>query len=245
MEAQSPSAPLEEATMSARRSSPPDITMGSDFLPRIISMPDLPVDKEAEGEMDAPCIDPSAPGMWFLSPRVPRKSRLRMAIEPEDLTLIKWTVIFKLQLPEGFWEFNAELGQLINMDRRVFADFLTLLESKGINSLGVKARVDILRLVATLLVLQLLRVKDPETRRFLHSLFSLSKSTQDRPEHWDQVKRAVDWVIWADRQYPCICSRLEFGMSWESCTRQLLGFDSLPPFSPLQHLNLRTASVGN
>lgn len=53
----------------------------------------------------------------------------------------------------------------------------------------------------------------------------------------------MDWVRWADRQYPCIYSRLEFGVSWESATRQLLGYDGLPPFSPLSDLHLRMTSV--
>ncbi|KAM9804501.1 protein mono-ADP-ribosyltransferase PARP4 [Neosynchiropus ocellatus] len=167
------------------------------------------------------------------------RSRSVSPSPPEDLKL-KWTKIFKLQRPEGFWELTAKLGRLINVDLCLFAD--VFLKSRGINSLGEKARVDILRLVATLLVLQLLRVRDPESGGFLRSLFSLSKSTQHRPEHWDQLKRAVDWVVWADRQYPCICSRLEFGMTWESATRQLLGFDSLPPFSPLRGLKLRTTA---
>uniref|UniRef100_A0A673BE31 Poly [ADP-ribose] polymerase n=1 Tax=Sphaeramia orbicularis TaxID=375764 RepID=A0A673BE31_9TELE len=43
-----------------------------------------------------------------------------------------------------------------------------------------------------------------------------------RPERWEKVDRAVKWVCWADRQYPCVYSRLELGWSWESCTRQLL-----------------------
>lgn len=60
-----------------------------------------------------------------------------------------------------------------------------------------------------------------------------------RPERWEEVKRAVDWVRWADRQYPCVYSRLEFGLSWESATRQLLGYESPPPFSPLRGLKLQ------
>uniref|UniRef100_A0A3Q4BV00 Poly [ADP-ribose] polymerase n=1 Tax=Mola mola TaxID=94237 RepID=A0A3Q4BV00_MOLML len=54
---------------------------------------------------------------------------------------------------------------------------------------------------------------------------------------------AVDWVCWADQQYPCVCSRLEFGFSWESSTRQLLGYEKLPPFSPLDGLNLHLTSA--
>uniref|UniRef100_A0A3B3ZW43 Poly [ADP-ribose] polymerase n=1 Tax=Periophthalmus magnuspinnatus TaxID=409849 RepID=A0A3B3ZW43_9GOBI len=43
------------------------------------------------------------------------------------------------------------------------------------------------------------------------------------PDHWEAVNKAVKWVRWADRQYPCIYSRLEFGLSWDSSTKQLLG----------------------
>uniref|UniRef100_A0A4W6G120 Poly [ADP-ribose] polymerase n=1 Tax=Lates calcarifer TaxID=8187 RepID=A0A4W6G120_LATCA len=64
-----------------------------------------------------------------------------------------------------------------------------------------------------------------------------------RPKRWEEVKRAVDWVCWADRQYPCVYSRLEFGLSWESSTRQLLGYEGLPPFSPLSGLNLQRTTA--
>uniref|UniRef100_A0A8P4GML0 Poly [ADP-ribose] polymerase n=1 Tax=Dicentrarchus labrax TaxID=13489 RepID=A0A8P4GML0_DICLA len=60
---------------------------------------------------------------------------------------------------------------------------------------------------------------------------------------WEELKRAVDWVCWADRQYPCVYSRLEFGRSWESSTRQLLGYEGLPPFSPLSGLNLQKTAA--
>lgn len=56
------------------------------------------------------------------------------------------------------------------------------------------------------------------------------------------MKAAVDWVCWADRQYPSIYSRLEFGLSWESATRQLLGYEDLPQFSPLNGLGLRRST---
>ncbi|PWA26203.1 hypothetical protein CCH79_00013718, partial [Gambusia affinis] len=64
-----------------------------------------------------------------------------------------------------------------------------------------------------------------------------------RSERWQQVKKAVDWVRWADREYPCACSRLEFGWSWESSTRQLLGFERFPPFSPLISLELQKTAA--
>lgn len=136
-------------------------------------------------------------------------------------------------------------------------------------SAGARARADVLRLVATLLVLQLMRVAKLEEGKLLRTLFSLVDSSQQRWERsrnkagrrpvgancslyhvtgsrsvrWQQVKRAVDWVCWADRQYPCICSRLEFGLSWESSTRQLLGFEDAHRSSSLTQLKLRLRPV--
>ncbi|XP_034741908.1 protein mono-ADP-ribosyltransferase PARP4 [Etheostoma cragini] len=155
---------------------------------------------------------------------------------------VRWTKIFQMQHSEGYWELTKELGELMNVDADLFAN--VFLKNKGIQSLGVKAHEDILKLVATLLVLQLMRVEKLKEGNLLRTLFCLDDSTQPRPERWEQVKRAVDWVCWADRQYPCVYSRLEFGVSWETSTRQLLGFEGLPPFSPLSGLNLQRA-VGN
>ncbi|XP_072253698.1 protein mono-ADP-ribosyltransferase PARP4 [Leuresthes tenuis] len=152
----------------------------------------------------------------------------------------KWGNIFQLQRSEGFWELTSELGQLINLNVDVFAN--VFLKNKGIRSLGTKAHADILRMVATLLVLQLMRMEKMVEGKLLQSLFRLEES-ELRPERWEQVKKAVDWVCWADRQYPCICSRLEFGKSWESSTRQLLGYEGLPPFSPLRGLELQTTPL--
>uniref|UniRef100_A0A3B5R3E0 PARP4 MVP-ID C-terminal domain-containing protein n=1 Tax=Xiphophorus maculatus TaxID=8083 RepID=A0A3B5R3E0_XIPMA len=115
---------------------------------------------------------------------------------------------------DGYWELTVELGKLINVNVDAFAN--VFLKNKGIHSLGERIR----RLVATLLVLQLMREEELEEGKLLS-------------ERWQQVKKAVDWVRWADREYPCACSRLEFGWSWESSTRQLLGFERFPPFSPL------------
>uniref|UniRef100_A0A8C9XT76 Poly [ADP-ribose] polymerase n=1 Tax=Sander lucioperca TaxID=283035 RepID=A0A8C9XT76_SANLU len=140
-------------------------------------------------------------------------------------------------LQEGYWELTTELGELLNVNADLFAN--VFLKNKGIRSLGVRAHEDILRLVATLLVLQLMRVEKLKEGELLRTLFCLDDSPQPRPEWWEEVKKAVDWVCWADRQYPCIYSRLEFGLSWETSTRQLLGFEGLPPFSPLSGLNLQ------
>ncbi|XP_076603579.1 protein mono-ADP-ribosyltransferase PARP4 [Chaetodon auriga] len=179
----------------------------------------------------------SIPRLSVKSLRVPRAVK---SADPEVLKL-RWTKIFQMQHSEGFWELTTELGDFINIDVDLFAN--VFLKNKGIHSLGVKAHADILKLLATLLVLQLMRVEELEEGKLLRTLFCLDDSSQPRPERWEEVKRAVDWVCWADRQYPCVYSRLEFGLSWESSTRQLLGYEVLPPYSPLSGLNLqRTAA---
>uniref|UniRef100_A0A8C1KZN5 Poly [ADP-ribose] polymerase n=1 Tax=Cyprinus carpio TaxID=7962 RepID=A0A8C1KZN5_CYPCA len=112
---------------------------------------------------------------------------------------------------------------------------------------GVKAHAEILRLMATLLVLQLIRVKKLEVGRLLESLLRLKESQEPRyqctPMYWEAVKRAVDWACRTDRQYPCVCSRLEIGRDWESSTRQLLGCDSPHPYSPLKPVLERRMDV--
>ncbi|XP_029558577.1 protein mono-ADP-ribosyltransferase PARP4 isoform X1 [Salmo trutta] len=150
------------------------------------------------------------------------------------LDVVKWTEIFALQHSEGYWECSASLGSLLGVDVDYFAN--VFLKNRGISSLGVRAHADILRLVASLLVLQLMRVRRLEEGKLLLSLFRLDldhSPPQPRCERWEAVRRAVDWVCWADREYPCVCSRLEFGWDWESSTRQLLGIDPPHALSPL------------
>ncbi|XP_026766111.3 protein mono-ADP-ribosyltransferase PARP4 isoform X3 [Pangasianodon hypophthalmus] len=144
---------------------------------------------------------------------------------------INWEELFNLQHQDGYWECTGTLSRFLGLDVDFFAN--VFLKEKGICSLGAKAHADILKLVATLLVLQLMRVMKMADGELFQSLFRLSDHPEPRPACWEAVKRAVEWVCWADRQYPCVCSRLEFGWDWESCTRQLLGLDALPPFSPL------------
>ncbi|KAK5890055.1 hypothetical protein CesoFtcFv8_013624 [Champsocephalus esox] len=163
------------------------------------------------------------------------QSAVRRFQRTSEALKLRWTGMFQMQHSEGYWQFTTELGELINLDVDLFAN--VFLKNKGIQSLGVKAHADILKLVATLLVLQLMREEKIEGK-LLRTLFCLDNSPL-RSEHWEEVKRAVDWVCWADRQYPCVYSRLEFGFSWESSTRQLLGLEGLPPFSALRGLNLQ------
>ncbi|KAG5283821.1 hypothetical protein AALO_G00046520 [Alosa alosa] len=106
-----------------------------------------------------------------------------------------------------------------------------------------KAQDDILRLVSTLLVLQLVRVRKLVQGELLQSLFRLRDPPQHSSSEWEALKQAVDWVRWADRQYPCVCSRLQFGRDWESSTQQLLGFDRPHPLSPFNPLLERSRTI--
>uniref|UniRef100_A0A8C1YZY3 Poly [ADP-ribose] polymerase n=1 Tax=Cyprinus carpio TaxID=7962 RepID=A0A8C1YZY3_CYPCA len=98
---------------------------------------------------------------------------------------------------------------------------------------GVKAHAEILRLMATLLVLQLIRCTSSCGVVIDSCVFGSMTfcSSPFRPMYWEAVKRAVDWACRTDRQYPCVCSRLEIGRDWESSTRQLLGFLSVNSLS--------------
>ncbi|KAA0715889.1 Poly [ADP-ribose] polymerase 4 [Triplophysa tibetana] len=193
--------------------------------PRQISGPKIrsPSDNVKIHRSATECIPSTAPVLAFKSRRAMR--------EVYRSPLIAWDELFQLQHEDGYWECTGRLSSFLNLDIDFFAN--VFLKEKGICSLGAKAHADILRLVATLLVLQLIRVKKLAEGELLQSLFSLKESQGTRPPHWETVKKAVDWACWADRQYPCVCSRLEFGWDWESSTRQLLGCDPPRPYSPL------------
>uniref|UniRef100_A0A671NRJ5 PARP4 MVP-ID C-terminal domain-containing protein n=1 Tax=Sinocyclocheilus anshuiensis TaxID=1608454 RepID=A0A671NRJ5_9TELE len=158
---------------------------------------------------------------------------------------VAWNELFELQHEDGYWECTDRLSSFLNLDVDFFAN--VFLKEKGIRSFGVKAHADILRLVATLLVLQLIRVKKLAVGQLLESLLRLKESQEPRYQHtpmyWEAVKRAVAWACRTDRQYPCVCSRLEIGRDWESSTRQLLGCDSPHPYSPLKPVLERRTGV--
>nr|XP_055072062.1 protein mono-ADP-ribosyltransferase PARP4-like isoform X3 [Misgurnus anguillicaudatus] len=173
----------------------------------------------------------SAPALFREREQIRYKQPRSGRQETYRRTIVAWDELFQLQHEDGYWECTGRLGSFLSLDIDFFAN--VFLKEKGICSLGAKAHADILRLVATLLVLQLIRVKKSAEGKLLQSLFSLKDSEGPRPMHWEAVKKAVDWACWADKQYPCVCSRLEFGWDWESSTRQLLGYDSALPYSPL------------
>ncbi|XP_061081985.1 protein mono-ADP-ribosyltransferase PARP4 [Conger conger] len=156
---------------------------------------------------------------------------------------MSWASLFDLQHQDGYWECSEKLGSFLGLDLTFFAN--VFLKEKGIASLGARARADILKLVATLLVLQMLRLMGLAEGKMLKSLLRLKDSSTPTTLRGQAVKRAVEWVSRADRQYPCVCTRLEFGWDWESGTRQLLGADPLPPHSPLHPVLERTKVLKN
>ncbi|XP_062390733.1 protein mono-ADP-ribosyltransferase PARP4-like isoform X2 [Sardina pilchardus] len=207
----------------------------SSFTPRHVA--------ESDEEETYENVEP--PPFW-----VSKKKRVRRVVgyesPPPNLRkhlCVSWEQLASLQSPEGYWECTAEVGLLLGVDLNFFAN--VFLKEKGISSLGPKAQAAILRLVSTLLVLQLVRVRKLVEGELLQSLFRLRDPPEDEdsPYRYVELIRAVDWVRWADRQYPCVCSRLEFGRDWESSTRQLLGFDRPHPLSPLNPLLERSRAI--
>ncbi|TRY93758.1 hypothetical protein DNTS_023453 [Danionella cerebrum] len=168
-----------------------------------------------------------------------RRGRKSVSIDYVTRPEPAWNVLFKHQQQYGYWECTSILSSFLNLDMEFFANvFLT---EKGI---CVKARADILRLLATMLVLQLIRVKNPEAAYASRTMFEmLNYAVGAMPMYWGDVKRAVEWARQTDRQYPCVCSRLEIGWDWESSTRQLLGYDPPHPCSSLRSVLARDMSI--
>uniref|UniRef100_A0A8C1SPA8 Poly [ADP-ribose] polymerase n=1 Tax=Cyprinus carpio TaxID=7962 RepID=A0A8C1SPA8_CYPCA len=186
----------------------------------------------------------SAPGKYTHNGMPMRRDNMDLSLPGKPIRrpdTVAWNELFEFQHEDGYWECTDRLSSFLNLDVDFFAN--VFLQEKGIRSFGVKAHAEILRLMATLLVLQLIRVKKLEVGRLLESLLRLKESQEPRPMYFEAVKRAVDWACRTDRQYPCVCSRLEIGRDWESSTRQLLGCDSPHPYSSLKPVLERRMDV--
>ncbi|KAJ7320166.1 hypothetical protein JRQ81_019677 [Phrynocephalus forsythii] len=156
------------------------------------------------------------------------KKRLRKKILQSESTVtvgaqkppqaIPWPQLFELQNQDGFWELTPELGTLLELD----VDHLVnvTLAKKGIRSLGPKGKEKLLRLIATFLVLQVVRFK-----RLEGLIFKCLTKLNDSPLSWalHPVKKAAEWARKTDREFPAICQRLELGKDWDSATKKLLG----------------------
>ncbi|XP_067322662.1 protein mono-ADP-ribosyltransferase PARP4-like [Anolis sagrei] len=141
--------------------------------------------------------------------------------ENKQLDVIFWPRLFQLQNEDGFWELTIDLGLLFDLD----VDHLVnvTLAKKGIQSLGPKGKEKLLRLIATLLVLQAVRFKQLQDLTF-KSLTKLG----DSPPSWAlvPVKKATEWARRTELEFPVICQRLELGEDWDSATKKLLRIDT-------------------
>ncbi|GCB80716.1 hypothetical protein scyTo_0016355, partial [Scyliorhinus torazame] len=149
---------------------------------------------------------------------------------------IPWIKLLMCQNKTGYWNFTSDLGVLLEIN----VEYLTnvFLIERGIKSLGHRAAEEIVSLIATFLILQLIRFTNQLKGIKLTSLLCLDQTLDSRTACWhvEHVKKAIAWAKNTDRKYPTICSRLQLGRDWESATRQLLQIDSLKKGSPLQQL---------
>nr|XP_019605170.1 PREDICTED: poly [ADP-ribose] polymerase 4 [Rhinolophus sinicus] len=150
---------------------------------------------------------------------------------------VPWSDLFSLQTEDGFWKLTPELGFILNLNTNILNSFLN---QKGIRSLGIKGRERLLDLIATLLVLQLLRTKLEQEGIVFKSLMKLDDAPIPRNIHWalEKIKKASEWVRRTEGQYPSICQRLELGKDWDSATKQLLGIQPINTTSPPEFLTM-------
>ncbi|MEE6472765.1 hypothetical protein FKM82_009714 [Ascaphus truei] len=139
-----------------------------------------------------------------------------------------WSSLFALQCPEGYWLMTPAFGPLIQIDVNYLMN--VFLFQKGICSLGAKGKEEVLKLIATLLVLQLLRCS-AQLLKF-NALMILDESSRTSP-FYPRIEKAIKWARKADQQYSGICSRLDLGKDWDSATRQLLRIEPMKASSKL------------
>ncbi|KAE8627492.1 hypothetical protein XENTR_v10007024 [Xenopus tropicalis] len=94
-----------------------------------------------------------------------------------------------------------------------------------------KGKEEVLALIATLLVLQMIRTYKLVDITF-KSLMKLDESFCTSP-FYQTIEKSVKWARKKDEQYPGICSRLGLGKDWESATRKLLSIDPVDLSSDL------------
>ncbi|XP_043929229.1 protein mono-ADP-ribosyltransferase PARP4 isoform X2 [Protopterus annectens] len=148
----------------------------------------------------------------------------RLQAARDKTHLISWEGVFELQNQDGYWQFNLQLGAYLEMDLTYLHQFLV---QNGILSLGSKASNEVEWLIATLLILQLIRFTGQLEGIILKTLLKMDDSMTSSCRHWafDSVKKAVEWARRTDKKYPAICSRLQLGSDWEMATRRLLNIE--------------------
>ncbi|XP_069829009.1 protein mono-ADP-ribosyltransferase PARP4-like [Dendropsophus ebraccatus] len=154
------------------------------------------------------------------------QSSLRIHLAPPS-----WSSLASLQSPEGYWQLSPELGTLLHINVRYLTeDFLV---KKGIRSLGLKGMDTIHKLIATLLVLQIIRVHKILSGIKFKTLLKLDRSVPKSLQHYPSIGKATEWAGRADRQYPGICTRLGLGKDWDQATHHVLGLDPIGTTSDL------------
>lgn len=141
-----------------------------------------------------------------------------------------WAQLFLLQNQDHYWELDSKLEIALKVDVNFLIN--VFLAEKGLNSLGPKGKENVLRLIATLLVLQALRQAEELSGIRFKSLMMLDESSIKTDNYW-RLSMATQWARNTDRQYPGICGRLDLGKDWNSATRKLLGIDPIENNSPL------------
>ncbi|XP_065586155.1 protein mono-ADP-ribosyltransferase PARP4 [Cyrtonyx montezumae] len=162
-------------------------------------------------------------------PKVLEQSMCFMSMEKErsqqklELTPVIWEEIFDLQNQDGSWNLSPQLGKILKFD----VDYLVnhFLIRKGIQSLGTNGKEKLLKLIATLLVLQFIRCAKELQGIVFKSLMKLDNVTTSSSDHWafGSIMKATEWVKRVEGQFPGICYRLELGKDWDSATKKILG----------------------
>ncbi|XP_069825881.1 protein mono-ADP-ribosyltransferase PARP4-like isoform X4 [Dendropsophus ebraccatus] len=149
----------------------------------------------------------------------------RMPIETPS-----WSSLSSLQSPEGYWQLSPELGTLLHINVQYLTE--DYLVKKGIRSLGLRGIDTIHKLIATLLVLQIIRVHNILSEIKFKTLMKLDQSVPKSLEY-SSIEKATEWARKSDQQYPGICMRLGLGKDWDQATRHLLGLDPIAATSDL------------
>ncbi|CAH1248285.1 PARP4 [Branchiostoma lanceolatum] len=119
----------------------------------------------------------------------------------------------------SYWEFGPELDGLLGISSQRCVQMFNI---AGLKSLGAKVAKQLLQLVATLLVLQLLMQHLPQLFPSCRSLLHL-EVTQVSAEWRSAVQQVLTWAKGVDTMHPSVYSRLELGKSWDDLTKKLIG----------------------
>ncbi|XP_075054979.1 protein mono-ADP-ribosyltransferase PARP4-like isoform X2 [Mixophyes fleayi] len=177
----------------------------------------------------APAVDLPVPSLQPLYSYQQRKYRKQERL-PKRFVVPSWSSLSALQSQDGFWQLTPELGKLLRINVGYLSEVFLI--KNGISSLGSRGTEEIYKLIATLLVLQIIRIYNLLDEIKFKSLMKLDQSLPTSLSY-PSIKRAIEWAVKTDRQYPGICNRLGLGKDWDHATRQLLGKEPVSAASDL------------